>query len=136
MYGVIKMNSPDFLKNLVLDKWYKVFIVVGAVLFIVSLIFDLKGISNSQALLLAGGLFFFGVGEWINDGKILSIYPPNVYTGGSALQVTTHKWQPKIIGLFFDILGLFLILSAVNALLNYPVYSPIKSLNPTTTVTP
>lgn len=128
------MNPPDFLKNLALDVWYKVFIVVGAVLFIVSLIVDLKGITNNQAQLLAGGLFFLGIGEWINHSKTQDILPPNVYTGGRALLITTSKWKPKIIGVLFDIIGIFLLYSAINSILNYPFYQPI--LSPKITITP
>jgi len=129
------MNSPNFLKNLVLDNWYKVFIVVGVVLFITSLKFDLKVITNRQGELLAGGLFFLGIGEWINDTTEQHIIPPNAYNGGQALLVTFSVWKPSLIGLIFDILGLVLLFSALNSIFNYPFLRTTPTL-PTPTGTP
>ncbi len=109
------MELPrKFLKKFVLDVWYKVFMVLGAVLFAVSLIFEIKGISDI-AQSLAGGFFFLGMGEWINHKDL----PPVFELGTFTLFITKTSWKPKILGLVFDIFGIFFFFLAINLLLNY-----------------
>jgi hypothetical protein len=115
----------------------KIFIVVGTVLFVVSSIVEFKfGISNSQAQLLAGGLFLLGIGEWNNERKENSIIPPNIYLGGKALLVTKTKWSPTCLGIIFDVIGLALLFLAVNSIMNYPFYHPQAIPTNTPTVAP
>ncbi len=103
-----------FLKKFVTDAWYKVFIVLGVVLFAVSLIFELKGITNI-AQLFAGGFFFLGIGEWINHKDLPAVFELGTFT----LFITKTSWKPKILGLVFDILGIFLFFIGINLILNY-----------------
>jgi len=97
----------DSLKNLVLDAYYKVLIVVGFVIFAVSLVIDLKGITNQQGLLLGGALFLLGLGEWNNIRTIPAIKHANAYTGSATL-FEVIIWRPTFLGLVFDILGIIL----------------------------
>ena len=84
------MSPGDFLKNLVLDTWYKALV------------------TNQQLQLLSTGIFFFGLGEWKNHKKESFIKPPNAYTGPSAL-ISYTVWKPDLFGVFFDLIGLTLI---------------------------
>ncbi len=113
------MNFSDFFKSLKLDTWYKVFVYLGGIFLTVSFFLEVKGITNWQLQLLAGGIFFLGVGEWKNHKVLSGIKPPNVYTGPAALVSTTVR-KPDFFGLFFDFVGL--------ALLGLGVWSIIKPL--------
>ncbi len=102
------MSIPEIFRNLKLDTWYKAFVYIGGITFFASLFFDVKGITNSQLQLLAGGIFLIGIGEWKNHKKLSQIKPPNAYTGPAALVTWTER-MPDFIGNIFIILGLVLI---------------------------
>jgi len=106
------MNVPEIFKNLIIDTWYKAFVYIGALLFIVTLFVEIKGITNNQLQLLSGGLFFIGTGEWKNWKTASWFKPPNVYTGPPAL-MSAKLHKPDALGLFFDIIGILLILIAI-----------------------
>ncbi len=119
------MNPADFtLKNLALDTWYKLLLALGIGIFFVSLLFDLKGISTQQAQILSGGLFLFGMGEWINHKKGFYIAHMAVWS----FRVTDTFWRPNILGLLLDLIGLVLLYSIFNSLFGYPLYQPILKL--------
>lgn len=100
------MDNP--LSNLALDFWYKVVLAVGVVVFLLSLTFELKGVSNSIALLISLGASFIGLGEWVNHPKSTSIVPPNdTYPG--YMQIEHHKRKNTLLGNLFLILGLALV---------------------------
>ncbi len=99
------MNLPDFLKNFKIDIWYKFLIAFGGVLFLISLVIELKGITNSQGLLLGGALLSIGLGWWMNQGKKIEIHAPNAYFGGRALQTEEDYWRPTLTGWLFLLLG-------------------------------
>ena len=90
------MNTGNPLSNLKLDKWYKVMIVGGFFLIIISLFIEVKGITNIQLLLIAGGFFFIGIGEWINHSLAIESKPPNAYTGPAA-RISYLVWKPKLL---------------------------------------
>lgn len=114
------MNPSDLLKDLKLDHWYKVVLILGATVLVASFFIEVKGITNSQLQLLAGGMFLIGLGEWQNHGDHTEIWPPNIYTGGSALQVTTHVRKPTLFGLFLDIVGAILLAVFVWKIITTP----------------
>ncbi|OIO20897.1 hypothetical protein COV61_00050 [Candidatus Micrarchaeota archaeon CG11_big_fil_rev_8_21_14_0_20_47_5] len=62
----------DFLKNLSLDAWYKCFVYLGGIGFLMGLFIPIqtKIISNEQLLLFSFGLFLIGVGAWREWKKI------------------------------------------------------------------
>jgi hypothetical protein len=128
------LNLGDLLKYFTIDKWYKVFIVVGAIFFGISLAFEVKGITNFQAQLLSGGIFFIGIGEWKNHKVYKSIMPANAYTGGPGI-ITSIKREPDSLGIIFDIIGIALIVTFfyqiinsgninINPHLNIPIANP------------
>lgn len=103
----------DFLRGLKIDRWYKVFVYLGAVAFIISLFVEVKVITNRELVMLSLGLFFIGVGEWKNE-KVLAYYkPPNVYTGSAAL-VQHPVRKPDFVGVFFDVIGVLFFLYGVG----------------------
>jgi hypothetical protein len=108
------MSLPDFFKELKVDSWYKAIVYIGGAALLVSFFTDVKGITNIQLQLLAGGFFFLGIGEWKNHKKLTTIKPPNAYTGPAAY-ITYTLWKPDIIGLLFDLTGIALaIMGFVN----------------------
>jgi len=110
------MQAPDLFKNLALDAWYKAFVYLGGVVFVLSLIFDFKGITNGQAQLLFLGIFFIGIGEWKNHKTASWIKPSNAYTGGPAL-MSANVRQPDGLGIAFDFLGAALVLLGMISIL-------------------
>jgi hypothetical protein len=110
------MSVPDVFKNLVLDTWYKAFVYIGGLGFIVSLFTEVKGLTNGQTQLLTLGLFLIGIGEWKNHKTVSWIKPPNVYTGGAALMSTKVR-QPDGFGLMCDVLGVLLIFIGIISII-------------------
>ena len=110
------MSFDDLFKTLVVDTWYKTFAVAGSALFVLSLSIDVKGMSNGQLQLLAGGLFLLGIGVWKNVKVASWIKPPNAYTGPAAL-VRAQFRQPDAVGLTFEVIGIFLMLLFVISLM-------------------
>jgi len=54
------------LKGLIIDAWYKVFVYLGAVGFVLALFVDVKRITNQELIVLSLGFFFIGIGVWKN----------------------------------------------------------------------
>jgi len=96
---------PEIFKNLALDAWYKALAYVGGVVLVFALFFTVHGISNTQAQLLALGLFLIGLGEWKNHKTAAWFKEPNVYTGGAALMSTIVR-KADAFGIFLDVSGL------------------------------
>lgn len=53
-------------KNLSLDRWYKLFVFLGIVGFVIALTIPVKTtvLSNNGLAIFSFGLFLFGIGEW------------------------------------------------------------------------
>lgn len=128
------MDIPDILKGLVLDRWYKVFVAVGAILFTISLFVDVKGITNPQIQLISSGLFFIGIGEWKNWKYQYLQKPPNVYTGPAAL-LEVRVRQPDFLGIVFDLLGAILLIAGITGVI-YSSFASVPALTPTVSLTP
>jgi hypothetical protein len=132
------MNPGDFLKNLSLETWYKVFIVVGAALFAVGLFVEVHGITNAQLELFSAGLFFLGIGEWKNHKRESYIKPPNAYTGPAALIEYTVR-KPDLLGLLFDLIGIVLIIAGIISIIaggQNAAALPVLTSTPTATSSP
>ena len=56
------MSIGDFFKGLILDAWYKAFMYIGGIALLLSFFLDVKGITNAQLQLMAGGVFLLGIG--------------------------------------------------------------------------
>lgn len=100
-----------------IEYWYHVFIVVGAVGAIASLVFNFKGIANAHAFLVFCGLFFWGIGEWISHPLQTKIVGPNIYTPGGGI-ISGHPRKLIISGLFFDGVGLALLAIGIYKIVN------------------
>ena len=114
-----EVDLSGIFRNLKLDTWYKAFVYLGGLVLLISFFVEVKGITNTQLQLLAGGCFFIGIGEWKNHKVASWIKPPNVYTGPAALiKVPIRKadWVGRILdtsGLVLVGLGLY---SVINGL--------------------
>ena len=98
------MEGIDALKSLALDRWYKVLVLLGGSLLVVSLFKETKGISNAQLQMLSLGTLLVGLGEWKNHKVASYIKPPNFYTGPTAL-VSYPVWSPDLVGVVLDLAG-------------------------------
>jgi len=95
----------DFFKAMAIDKWYKAIFYTGVVVFITSLCIETKGVSNSQLQTLSAGAILFSIGVWKDQTTKSKFKPPNAYTG-PAMLLTWHVWEPSLIGLIFNLLGI------------------------------
>jgi hypothetical protein len=95
--------TKGVLNSLKLDKWYKVFVYIGFLLFFISLFFSIKGISNGELQLLSGGIFFIGIGEWISWKVGIE------YTYGPGM-LTYPLRKHTFLGWFFIIVGILLVI--------------------------
>jgi hypothetical protein len=134
------MSIGDFFKGLSLDAWYKAFMYIGGVALLLSFFLDVKGITNSQLQLIAGGIFLLGIGEWKNHKEESWIKPPNAYTGPTAL-ITQTVWKPDILGLALDLIGLvLLVIGTVSIIFQTRVSNqippPLLTVTPATTLIP
>ena len=107
------MNNP--LSNLKIDYWYKALVVLSALLLVISLTVDLKGVENSIAQLISLGALFLGIGEWVNHPLQTKIMAPNAYTLGGGL-ITSYNRSPCLLGSLFDIFGFIIICVGVYKL--------------------
>jgi len=69
----------NLFKNLTLEYWYKMLILMSFVLLVVSLIFPIQMIPNGALALLSLGGFFIGTGEWINHPYQEAVTPSRRY---------------------------------------------------------
>ena len=104
--------KPDFLSGLKLDSWYKACLYIGGVVLVVSFVVEVKGITNLQLQLLAGGSFFIGLGEWKNHKPVSWIKEANFWTGGPALMKGIVR-KPDLVGRLFNLIGVILILLGI-----------------------
>lgn len=111
------MVVGDLLKNLALDRWYKLLIFVGIILLIVSLTIEVKALNNESVLYLSLGFLFIGVGEWKNEKIEVELKSPNAYTGSGAIfQHPVRK--PDLIGNILLLVGVIFIILFVLGYFN------------------
>jgi hypothetical protein len=106
------MNVPDVLKSLAIDTWYKVFIALGAVVLVLSLFTEVKGIKSSHVQLISMGVLLIGVGEWKNHKVVSWIKEANAYTGPAALMQGVTR-QPDFVGRSLLLVGIALVITGV-----------------------
>ncbi len=101
------MDNP--LKNLELEGWYKVSIVISFSILILALTVELQGVDNNTVQLISLGGLFISLGEWVNHPLQTSLHQPSAYMphGGTT---TGHPRNNRPIGIFFDILGICLVI--------------------------
>ena len=107
------MGIGDFLKGLIIDRWYKVFVYLGALTFIVSLFVEVKGITNFEVQMISLGFLFIGIGEWKNEKMLVEYKPPNAYTGPAGI-IQTPVRSPDLVGILFDLVGVVFFLFGVG----------------------
>lgn len=86
------------------EHWYHVFVLLGAAGALAALTVEIKGVANAHALLIALGMFFIGIGDWINHPLQTQLVPPNVYMPGGG-KITGHPRNANAGGVLFDVLG-------------------------------
>ncbi len=96
------------LANLKIDYWYKALVVISSVVFLLSLTVKLEDIENNIVQLISLGLFFIGLGEWINHPLQTALMCPNIYDAPGGAITTSYKRSPRLTGNLFDILGFIL----------------------------
>lgn len=96
-------NNMDILKELKIDDWYKIFIIVGSAALIAGLTVQLT-IDSTIVVVFSLAAISIGLGEWINHPIRTSIYPPGqilpTYT-----KIESYKRKPSLLGILFDIGG-------------------------------
>jgi hypothetical protein len=102
------MSGFDAFKGLVLDRWYKVLILVSGSLLLVSFFKETKGITNVQLQLLSAGALLIGLGEWKNHKVASYIKPPNFYTGPGAV-ISYPVREADLVGVLLDLAGAALV---------------------------
>ncbi len=102
----------DYFKSLKIDSWYMVFVYLGGLLLVFSLFIPTQWITNKQLILFSTGILLIGLGEWKNYKHYTEIKEPNVYTG-APLVIRAKIRKPDIIGLFFEAIGLILIIITI-----------------------
>jgi hypothetical protein len=105
---------PDPLKNLALDKWYKVVLLLGALLLVLGFTQDTRVLTNKEVLLLAAGLISFGLAEWGCDSHRHYYKPPNIHTGPAALVTEPVRRTTPMSIVLHTLAGPFLVWLAVT----------------------
>ncbi|EHD1500790.1 hypothetical protein RH702_003269, partial [Escherichia coli] len=102
------MSQPPInpLKNMKIDYWYKALTVVGAALFVFNGTSFFDRYPVVPLGFLSSGIFFIGLGEWINHPLKVRFIGPGVWTRG-------YNRSSCALGIIFDILGCFLIVTGV-----------------------
>ena len=100
------MNVGDFLKNFVINTWYKAVMYLAGGILAVSFFWEVKGLTNHQLQLLSVGAFLVGLGEWKSHKLKSVIKAPSAYTGGVALLGTGEVREFDLIGIGLDIIGI------------------------------
>ena len=93
------MQNP--LDKINLDAWYKVVMVVGIFVFALSGAGILKEFPVVPTALISLGMFFIGLGEWINHPLQHTVRPGFIGRG--------YPRRQSFAGIVFDILGIALI---------------------------
>ncbi len=108
------MGISDIFRNLIIDTWYKAIVYLAGVISVISLFVPvkIKGVTNTQILLISAGIFFIGIGEWKFHKVAAYIKRPSAYTGPAALiQYPVRKVD--LVGIIFYIIGSFLIILGI-----------------------
>lgn len=99
------MENP--LSKLALDYWYKVLMVVGIVVFFFVGAGLLKVFPVVPTATISLGVFFLGLGEWINHPLQTMLRAPDAFFPGSVIK--GYPRNASVLGYVFDIFGLGLI---------------------------
>lgn len=101
-------NISNPLSNLILDYWYKVLMVVGFFVFLLAGLGLLSAFPIAPTVLISSGLFFLGLGEWINHPLQTEFVEANAYHPSG--QLTGYPRNNTPVGVLFALLGFSLII--------------------------
>jgi len=101
------------LKNLSLDSWYKMLILLSVILLITSLTVPIQVLPNGALALMAIGGFLIGMGEWINHPYREYVDPYLRY------KVSGHPRSPCVGGVVADILGVLSFIAGLVVAVRY-----------------
>ncbi len=89
------MSQPPInpLKNMKIDYWYKALTVVGAALFVFNGTSFFDRYPVVPLGFLSSGIFFIGLGEWINHPLIVRFIGPGVWTRGYSRVKIFERWK-------------------------------------------
>jgi hypothetical protein len=99
------MENP--VSKLALDHWYKVLMAGGLFVFLLAGAGMLKNLPTLTTATIALGVFFIGMGEWINHPLQTKLMPASLLSPGGV--ITGHPRAAKPIGVFFDLCGFTLV---------------------------
>lgn len=91
----------DAFSGFKIERWYHALIAMGAAGTVAALAFPFPGVANAHVLLAALGLFFVGIGEWINH--------PLQTRVGINFTITGYPRRPSSLGTLFDLMGALLL---------------------------
>ena len=93
-------NTSNPLGNMSIDYWYKALMVVGVVIFIVNGTELLSRYPTAPIAFLSAGMFFIGLGEWINH-----FTKSDLHVSGRFVR-ERHVRVPRALGRIFDMIGI------------------------------
>lgn len=98
------MSQPPInpLKNMKIDYWYKALTVVGAALFVFNGTSFFDRYPVVPLGFLSSGIFFIGLGEWINHPLKVRFIGPGVWTRGYNRSSCATRYHLRHTWLFPD----------------------------------
>jgi|GEM_PF-1079216 len=116
------MTYSNTFGNLKLDSWYKIFVLIGGLGFLLSLVLPMQAITNRQAMFLCLGILLIGLGEWKNNKILVQYVEANWESGAHYLSTPIRK--PDLLGNGLIIIGIFLLIgSFIDIMHIYPIFT-------------
>lgn len=84
-----------------LDNWWEVVTLLGIVLLVIALLFEVKILSNDIIAGYGVGLILFGIGRWKNQKSFAGIIPGFIVSG--------ERRMSDLSGILLEVGGLFVI---------------------------
>jgi hypothetical protein len=100
----------EWIKNLALDRWYKLCIAFGIVGFFIALLIPVKTtiLSNNGLAIFSFGLFLIGIGEWMK----WHLRMDSSASGGTIAYMEKvpdgHEYVVQLVGILLIIISIFL----------------------------
>ncbi|HEK0655351.1 TPA: hypothetical protein SMP34_000667 [Proteus mirabilis] len=109
------MEPTNPLSKLALDAWYKILIVGGFFVFILTGTGLLTAFPTQATVIISLGCAVWGVGEWINHPFQTILNLDNL--GRVVGKMTGRPRKASIFGTVLDVLGLFMIARGIMMLI-------------------
>ncbi|WP_273839239.1 hypothetical protein [Providencia rettgeri] len=98
------INNP--LGGMKINYWYKALIIVGAAIFILNGTGVLDRYPTAPIAFISAGVFFIGIGEWIN-------HPPQIQFHGGRVYTKVNIRKNSALGCFIGVVGLILVIVGI-----------------------